>query len=133
MFYRIWLPHYAHVADVLYQLLRKGQKFVWKDEHTKAIQKLKQMLLKTPTLRKVDYKCERPIILTMDTSPTGIGWAIRQDDEDGHQYAVCFGAKILLVRQRVYPQVKRELWGVVTALKCDKEYFIGASVMVEID
>ena len=36
-------------------------------------------------------------------------------------------------RQRGSAQVKRELWGVVTALKCDKEYFIGASVIVETD
>ena len=28
VFYRIWLPHYAPVANFLYQLLRKGHKFV---------------------------------------------------------------------------------------------------------
>ena len=90
------------------------------------------MLLKAPTLRKLDNKCGRPIIFTVDTSPTGIGWAIGQDDEDGHGYAVCFGAKILLTRQRDYPQVKTKLWGIVLALKCDKEYFIGASVIVRL-
>ena len=78
------------------------------------------MLLCAPTLQKADYQCGRPIIVTVDTSPTGIGWAIGQDDEEGHRYAVCFGAKVLSARQRDYPQVKRELWGVVTALKCDK-------------
>ena len=36
-------------------------------------------------------------------------------------------------RQRDYPQVKRELWGVVTALKNDKEYLTGAEVIVETD
>ncbi|MCO5611390.1 hypothetical protein L7F22_065643 [Adiantum nelumboides] len=30
VFYLIWIPHYAHVADPLYQLLRKNQKFEWK-------------------------------------------------------------------------------------------------------
>ena len=44
-----------------------------------------------------------------------------------------FGAKILSTQQRDYSQFKREHWGGVTALKCDKEYLIGASVMVEID
>ena len=109
VFDMIWLPHYAHVADVLYQLLRKGQKFFWKDEHTKAIQKLKKMLLKAPTLQKVDYKCGRPIILKVDTTPMFIGWAIGKDVEENQRYVVCFGAKILLTRQRDYPQVKREL------------------------
>jgi hypothetical protein len=27
VFYQIWIPHFAHIADPLYQLLRKGQKF----------------------------------------------------------------------------------------------------------
>ena len=87
VFYLIWLPHYAHVAEGLYQLLRKGQRFVWKDLHTKAMRKLKKMLLRAPTLRRVDYKCGRPVILTVGTSPTGIGWVVGQDDEEGHRYA----------------------------------------------
>ncbi|MCO5601145.1 hypothetical protein L7F22_055264 [Adiantum nelumboides] len=106
----------------------------WKDAHTQAMRKLKKVLFSSPTIRKVDYECGRPVIVvTIDTSPTGIGWAVRQDDEEQRRYVVRFGAKVLNARQRNYPQVKRELWGVVTSLKCDKEYFIGASVTVEID
>ncbi|MCO5559799.1 hypothetical protein L7F22_013403 [Adiantum nelumboides] len=133
VFYLIWIPHYAHVADPLYQLLRKNQTFEWKDAHTQAMRKLKKLLLSLPTIRKVDYECGRPMIVTLDTSPTGIGWAVGQDDEEQRRYVVRFGAKVLNARQRNYPQVKKELWGVVTALKCDREYFIEASVIVEID
>ena len=60
------------------------------------------------------------MIVTVDTSPTGIGWAVGQDDEDDRRYVIRFGAKILSIRQRNYPHIKRELWGVVTALKCEK-------------
>ncbi|MCO5554583.1 hypothetical protein L7F22_008113 [Adiantum nelumboides] len=133
VFYVIWIPHYAHVADPLYQLLRKNQRSKWGDAHVKAMKKLKVLLQSAPTLRKVNYECERPVIITVDTSPTGIGWAIGQDDEEGHRYVVRFGAKVLSVRQRNYPQVKRELWGLVTSLKCDKDYLIGAYVVVETD
>ena len=49
--------------------------------HTKAIRKLKKMMQSAPTLRKIDYNCGKPVIVTVDTSPTGIGWAIGQDDE----------------------------------------------------
>ena len=52
------------------------------------------MMTSAPTLRKIDYKCGRAVIVTEDTSPTGIGWAIGQDDEDGNFYAVRFGAKV---------------------------------------
>ena len=131
VFYLIWLPHFAHVAELLYQLLRKGQRFASTMKHSKAISKLKTMLLSAPTLRKIEYKCGRPVIVTVDTSPTGIGWAIGQDDEEGKRYAARFGAKVLSERQRDYPQIKRELWGVVTALKNDREYLIGAEVIVE--
>ena len=91
------------------------------------------MLLRAPTLRKVDYKCGRPVIVTVDTSPIKIGWAIGQDNEDGNRYAARFGAKVLSGRQRNYPQIKRKLWGVVTPMKNDKEYLIGAEVIVEAD
>ena len=101
--------------------------------HTKAIQKLKKMMQSAPTLRKIDYNCGKPVIVTVDTSPTGIGWAIGQDDEAENRYAARFGAKVLSGRQRDYPQIKRELWGVVTALKNDKEYLIGTEVIVETD
>ncbi|MCO5604917.1 hypothetical protein L7F22_059092 [Adiantum nelumboides] len=95
-----------------------------------AINKMKKMSLEAPTLRKVDYKYGRPVTLTVDTSPTGIRWALGQDDDEGHMYAVRFGAKVLNARQRGYSEVKRELWGVVIALKYDKGYFIGASIVV---
>ena len=62
----------------------------------------------------MDYDCGRPMIIIVDTSPTGIGWwAVGQDDEDDRKYVIRFGAKVLSIRQRNYPQIKRELWGVV--------------------
>ena len=43
-FYHIWIPHYAHIANPLYHLLRKGKKFEWRPEHTKAMKKLNKTL-----------------------------------------------------------------------------------------
>jgi hypothetical protein len=133
MFYSIWIPHYAHVVDPLYCLLRKGQKFQWMKEQSNAMKKMKKLLSSPPTLKKVDYECGRLVILTVDASPIRIGWIIGQDDDSGNRYVVRFGAKVLNSRQRAYAQVKRELWGVVTAMKNEKEYLIGASVVVETD
>ncbi|MCO5598971.1 hypothetical protein L7F22_053070 [Adiantum nelumboides] len=82
-----------YIIEVLYQLLRKHKRFVWEEAHMKAIKKLKNMLLEASTLRRVDYKCGRPVMLIVDTSLAGIGWAISQDDDEGHRYAVRFGAK----------------------------------------
>lgn len=117
VFYRIWIPHFAHVAEPLYDLLRKRVTFRWTHLHEVAMARLKEALLSSPVLRALDYNANRPIVITVDSSPTAAGWAVGQDDEQGNRFATRFGAKIFNERQRRYPQVKRELWGAKIALK----------------
>ncbi|KAL3699107.1 hypothetical protein R1sor_017129 [Riccia sorocarpa] len=133
VFFRLSIPHYAHTAEPLYALLKKGKRFSWSLEHHEAMEKLKRALQSPPVLRRLDFTCGRPIVVTVDTSPRAVGWAIGQDDADGVRFAGRFGAKILTGRQRDYPQVKRELWGVYTALRTDRNFLIGAAVMLETD
>ena len=102
-------------------------------EHTFAIRRLKKLLMEAPTLRKADYSDGKPIFVTVDTSPIGIGWVINQEDEDCNRYAIRFGAKVLSDRQRRYAQVKRELWGIISAIKSDCDYLIGVEVIIETD
>ena len=75
-FYHIWILHYAHVAEPLYRLLKKGHKFEWREEHTESVRKMKEALAATLALRKAVYGKDIPIYVTVDTSPTGIGWVI---------------------------------------------------------
>jgi Integrase zinc binding domain/RNase H-like domain found in reverse transcriptase/Reverse transcriptase (RNA-dependent DNA polymerase) len=133
VFYQIWIPHFAHISEPLYKLLRKRNKFVWQHEQDRAMIELKRLLESPSVLKQVNYGCGRPVIVTVDTSPIAIGWAIGQDDEEGKRFAIRFGARILTERQRAYPQVKRELWGALTALKADRNYLIGAEVVLETD
>jgi hypothetical protein len=94
-FYYIWIPHYAHVVEPLDRLLKKKRLFEWTNDHTLAIRRQKAMLLEAPTLRKAEYAGRKPIFVTVDTSPTGIGWVINQEDENDERYAIRFGAKVL--------------------------------------
>ena len=109
----------------MYGLLKKRKKFEWEDKHTYAVQKLKQLLLEAPVLRKADYTNGTRIYVTVDTSPTGIGWVISQEDKDKNRYAIRFGANVLTETPRKYDQVKRDLWGIVSAVKTDRDYLIG--------
>ena len=70
MFYHIWIPHYAHVVELLYRLLKKGRKFEWREDHMKSVQKIKG-LVAAPELRKVVYSKDIPAYVTVDTSPIG--------------------------------------------------------------
>ena len=136
-YYRNWIPHYAHIAEPLYRLLRKGEEFVWTKDCETSVTELKNCLLSQPILRPGDYSAEalndRPICVTIDTSPFGVGWAIGQNDNNGNRYAIRFGARVLTERERKYPQVKRELRGLCLALKTDREYLIGVPVIIETD
>ena len=132
-FYHIWIPHYAHVAEPLYGLLKKGRKFEWRDEHTESVWKMKEALAAAPALRKAVYGKDTPIYVTVDTSPTGIGWVINQEDENSTRFPVRFGAKVLSERQRGYAQVKHELWGIILVVKANKDYLIGTEVIIETD
>jgi hypothetical protein len=87
-FYHICIPHYAHVAEPLYGLLKKKRKFEWTSEHTLAIRRLKGLLLEAPVLWKANYVGGKPIFVTVDTTPTGIGWVINQEEEDDNRYAI---------------------------------------------
>ena len=69
--------------------------------------------------------------MIVDTSLTGIGWVINQEDENGTRFPIRFGAKVLSERQRGYAQVKRELWDIFPAVKADKDYLIGTEVIIE--
>ena len=97
------------------------------------MKKIKILLSFAPALRRPIYEQGRPIFVTIDASPIGIGWVINQEDETGDRYAIRFGAKILHDQQRRYAQIKRELWGIVSAIKADKDYLIGSEVVIEID
>ena len=128
-FYHIWIPHYAHIADPLYHLLRKGKKLEWKPEHTKAMKKLKKTLRRAEALKKPSY--DRSIIVTVDTSPTGIGWVINQPirmvrdiRSDSEQRFSTKGNADMHKSKENYGE---------SAIKSDQDYLIGAEIVIETD
>ena len=85
-----------------------------------------------PALHKEEYAPETPVYIIVDTNLTGIRWVVNQEDEDGTCFLIRFSAKVLSERQRGYTQVKRELWGIVSAVKVSG-YLIRAEVIIETD
>lgn len=131
IFYCVWIPHYAHVADPLYSLLQKRKRFKWKKKHTETIRKLKRLLSSPLVLQRISYEDGKSVILTIDISPIAVGWTLGQNDEEGNRFAIRFGAKRINEQKRNYLQVKQELWKIVTTMKNRRDYLIGAPVIVE--
>ena len=93
-FYHIWIPHYAHVTEPLYGLLKKRRKFEWSREHAESVRRLKGALPAAPALPKTVYGKEVPIYGTVDTSLIGIGWVINQEGDDGTKFPIWFTAPL---------------------------------------
>lgn len=73
------------------------------------------------------------MVVTINTSLIAVGWAIGQDDVRGNQFAIKFGIRISTEHQRIYPQIKKELLGVLIILKVDRNYLIDVEVVLETD
>jgi len=70
-YYRRFISSFSQIAEPLFALLRKGEKFVWTDKQQRAFDILKAKLASTPILA---LPCdEAQTILDVDASDTGLG------------------------------------------------------------
>jgi hypothetical protein len=56
---------------------------------------MKEALAAALALRKGVSGRNVPVYVTVDTSPTGIGWVVNQEDDNGERFPIRFGAKVL--------------------------------------
>jgi hypothetical protein len=54
--------HFAHTANPLYQDLRKREKSIWIEEHSRAMKKLKKQLFAALALRSQAMRKEGPFL-----------------------------------------------------------------------
>ena len=54
--YHIKISQYAHIAELLYGLLKKGRKLGWGEQQSEAVRRLKGMLTTAPALQKAIYR-----------------------------------------------------------------------------
>jgi hypothetical protein len=96
---------------------------------------MKSLLRQKPILRSPDYDvlATQPLILNVDASPIGIGAVLQQESKDGKRFVCRYYSKALNLTQRLYPQIKRELFGVFSALKHMKHFVYGQYFILEID
>ena len=104
-YYRIFVKNFAKIADPLYELLRKGVRFVWTERHTEAINKLKSKLATAPIVQFPDFS--KSFHLHTDASDTGIG-AVLMQEKAGLLHPLAYVSKTLNSAQRNYSATKRE-------------------------
>jgi hypothetical protein len=133
-FMHMWIKNYSAIARPLVNLTRKGETFIWEDQHAKAMQDLKDAIISSPALISIDYTSNRPVYLAIDSSWQGIGWILSQDCPDSQCHPARFGSISWDERESRYSQPKVELYGLFHALHALCLHLFGIrNLVIEMD
>ena len=99
-YYGKFLPTLSSTLQPLYILLKKQQRWKWLDQQRKAFRQAKQTLVKLDLL--VHYDLGKPIKLSCDASPYGVGACLSHVMEDGTERPVTFASRTLAPAEKNY-------------------------------
>ncbi len=130
----VWIQNYSLIARPLVNLTHKGQAFAWDEQHTQAMQVLKDAIITSPALITIDYTSECKVYLAVDSSFRGVGWILSQDCADSKCHPARFGSILWNEREACYSQAKIELYGLFQALCTLCLHLVGVhNLIVEMD
>ncbi|KAJ8333601.1 hypothetical protein SKAU_G00416090 [Synaphobranchus kaupii] len=129
-YYRHFVQDFATLASPLHRLTDKCRLFVWQEEQSMAFDQLRAALTEAPVLAYPD--AQRPFIVDTDTSNTGVGAVLSQEDEDGER-VVAYYSRALGKAKRNYCVTRQELLAVVRALHHFRPYLQGSHFLLRTD
>lgn len=130
-FYDRFLKNRATVATDLYKLLQKNVPWLWKDSHKEAFRKLKQLVKESTVLAHYDEN--KPLLLSCDASPYGVGAVLAQRDALGREAPIAFASRTLGAAEKNYSQLDKEGLAIVYAVCHFHEYIAGRQVTIYTD
>ncbi|KAL0879382.1 hypothetical protein ABMA27_003143 [Loxostege sticticalis] len=121
-YYRNFVPNASSVLSPLYDLLKKGCKWNWTQEHDLAFQTIKSLLTSEQTL--AHFNPNAKIILTVDASPSGLGAILSQVDADGVERPISFASR---TAEKRYAQIQKEETAIIYGVRRFNQYLYGRS------
>ena len=123
-----FIPNLSTVTEPIRVLLRKDVDFQWSHEQDKAFQEIKNILTKDggPILKFFDV--HKPVTISCDASPTGLGGVLMQDG-----CPVAYTSRSLTEAESRYAQIEKELLAVQFSLERFNQYTYGKKVTIESD
>ena len=76
-----YIDNLSAQTDSLRQLLKKHNDWIWTDEHTQALESVKQKIMEIPCL--AHYNSDYPNAITIDACTKGLGATLWQEQPDG--------------------------------------------------
>ena len=130
-----YLSKYIHnlsaQTDILRQLLKKDNEWIWTEEHTQAFENLKQKITEIPCL--AHYNSDYPNVITTDASTKGLGATLWQEQPDGKLKPIGFASRFLSDTEKKYAINELELLAVVWGLEHFRLYIYGKPIKLLTD
>lgn len=127
-FYHRFIKDRATVAEKLHCLLDKTAKWHWGSEQQEAFNELKQILLSSTILQHFDGS--KPLYLSFDASPYGVGAVLAQKDDRGYEVPVAYASRTLGKCERNYAQLDKEGLAIIFGVKHFHQYVAGREVII---
>ena len=118
-FYRRFIRKFAHISRCLSDLLKKGNPFIWTEEHENAFELLKQKLCEAPILTYPNLN--EPFMLITDASNKCLGAVLAQGSKTKHN-PISYWSRVLSELEQKYSTYEREALAIHDAIKHFRQY-----------
>ena len=133
---RMFIKDYAKITRPLTKLTAANVPFVIGEAEMKAVRTVQEAIQNAPALKPIDYENPNGITLAVDTSWQAVGFYLYQEDPENprRKFFNYFGSITLNEREARFSQPKRELYGLMMALRATKYQTYGCrNLTVETD
>lgn len=113
-----------------YDLLKKSEHWNWSPECARRFAESKLWVLNSSLL--VHYDVNKPLVLTCDASPKGVG-AVLSHFINGEERPIAFASKTLSVSESNYSQLHREALALVFGVRKFHKYIYGRKCVLQTD
>ena len=122
-YYGRFLPDLATLLSPLYELLQSGRRWSWEQRQDKAFQEAKKLLVTSDVLTHNDPA--KPLFLSCDASPYGVGTALSHRMPDDSERPIAFASRTLSPAERKYAQLDKEALSIIFGVKRFHQYLYG--------
>ena len=114
-YYSKFTPDYSSKLHALYELLSNRTKWFWSESCEAAFLWTKEVLSSDQVL--VHYDPSKPLVLSVDAGPHGIGAVLSHRLEDGSEKPIKYASRTLSMAERNYAQIEKEGLAMVFGIK----------------
>ena len=114
-YYGRFLPDLATLLSPLYELLQSGRRWSWEQRQDKAFQEAKKLLVTSDVL--THYDPAKPLFLSCDASPYGVGAVLSHRMPDDSERPIAFASRTLSPAERKYAQLDKEALSIIFGVR----------------